>query len=129
MNYHNACNILNLSNQFTYKELKHNYYIKALQFHPDKNSTIEAKNQFQEILDAYNFLNNYKDNFEDTEDTPIENGSSYMTLLEKFINGILDKNIDINKILSILNNKYTEISVELLKQFPKNTLLKFHKFA
>ena len=122
MNYSNACNILDLSDPFSDKDLKHNYYLKALKYHPDKNNNIEAKHQFQEILDAYNYLNNSKKVFK-------ENDNDYFNILEKFINVILDKNIDINKFLSILNNKYTEISVELLVQLPKNMLLKFHKFV
>ena len=56
MNFNNACYILDLSTTFTDKELRHNYYIKALQYHPDKNSENSAKDKFQEILNAYNYL-------------------------------------------------------------------------
>jgi len=128
MNYSNACNILDLSNNFDQKELKHNYFVKALQFHPDKNKDIDAKIKFQDILDAYIFLNKYKDIADDSVDDSI-NETSYLNILEKFLNGILNKNIDAPQFLSLLNNKCSEITIELLNHFSKNTLLKFHKFV
>ena len=113
MNYSIACNILELSDKFTEKELKHNYYLKALLYHPDKNKDLDAKMKFQEVLEAYNFLNKYKDiEINLNENNSNENSStenSYIHILEQFINGILDKNIDINKFLLILNKKYSEI--------------------
>ncbi len=121
MNYNNACNILDLSTSFTDKELRHNYYLKALQYHPDKNSERDAKERFQEVLDAYNYLNQHKPEVDSNEYT-------YFGILEKFINGITDKNVDIKHFVSILNNKYTEISVQLLKKLSKDSLLKIHIF-
>mgnify|MGYP003670726276 CR=1 FL=1 len=136
MNYNNACNILDLNITFNERELKHNYYMKALKFHPDKNKDINAKKDFQEILDAYEYLkdsknidNDYECNNESSSESSNINEESYIDILEKFANGIVDKNINITKFLSILNNKYTKISCELLKQFPKPILMKLHKFT
>ena len=131
MNYYDACFILDLTTPFNNKELKHNYYVKALQYHPDKNSTDEAKNKFQEALAAYQYLINYKNIFEENkidieESGEIENG--YTNILEQFINMMLDKKLD-SQFLSILNDKYAEISLELLKHLPKTTLLKLHEFV
>jgi hypothetical protein len=125
MDYCNACNKLDLVDGFTEKELKHNYYLKALQYHPDKNTDADAKKKFQEILAAYDFLKKHKD----TYSFPENNENSYSNILEQFISGILDKNIDTNNFLSILNNKCSEISIELLQHFSKDALLKLHKFA
>ena len=47
MNYNKAINILDLVDGFTEKELKHNYYLKALQYHPDKNDETDAKKSFK----------------------------------------------------------------------------------
>ena len=122
MNYYKSCDILELSSPFTDKELRHSYYTKALKYHPDKNTDEHAKDRFQEILEAYNYLNNhYKFEYK-----PLEN--SYFSILEKFINDLTDQNIDIKQFLSILNNKYTDISIELLKKCSKDVLLKFHIF-
>lgn len=123
MNYNRARDILDLSNTFSEQELRHNYYIKALQYHPDKNSENNAKEKFQEILDAYNYLN--QNRVAHDENT---NEYTYFNILEKFINGITDKNVDIKYFISILNNKYTEISVQLLKKLSKESLLKIRIF-
>jgi hypothetical protein len=133
MNYYNACIILNLPNVFTDKELKQNYYMKALQYHPDKNLEPEAKQKFQEILEAYNYLSKYKEGIEGIEGLEGMEGvppfkDNYINILEKFVNLMTGKTTDKDTFLSLLNSKYTEITIELLKQFPKNTLLKFHKF-
>tara|TARA_B100001093_G_scaffold518739_1_gene604724 strand:+ start:814 stop:1704 length:891 start_codon:yes stop_codon:yes gene_type:complete len=125
MNYYKAINSLELLDGFTDDELKNNYYIKALQYHPDKNKQSDAKIKFQEILDAYTFLKKDKNIYNSVEN----NENSYLNILEQFINGILNKNIDAKKILSILNNKCSEISIELLEHFSKDTLLKLYKFT
>ena len=132
MNYNIACNILELNITFNERELKHNYYMKALKFHPDKNKDINAKKDFQEILDAYEYLKDSKiigNEYELNNKSSNNIKDSYLDILEKFANGIVDKNINITKFLSILNNKYTKISCELLKQFPKPILMKLHKFT
>lgn len=123
MNYNDACDILNLSSTFTNKELKHSYYIKALQYHPDKNPDSNAPEKFREALDAYNYLNQYNQSI-DIE----ENENGYFNMLEKFVGGLTEQNIEIKQFLSILNNKYTEISVQLLKKLSRDTLLKFRTF-
>ena len=129
MNFTDACDILNLKIIFTERELKHNYYTKALKYHPDKNLDIDTKKRFQEILDAYQFLKENKNIQEDIEYTEDNDEHSYMNILNQFINGIVDKNIDVTRFLSIVNNKYSELSCEILKQFPKQVLLRLHKFT
>ena len=142
MDYNKAINILDLKDEFTEQELKHNYYLKALQYHPDKNDALDANEKFQKVLDAYIFLKKYKNiyNSGDGENEMGENEmgenemggekcNSYTKILEQFINGILNKNIDANNFLSILNNKCSEISIEILQHFSKDTLLKLHLFV
>jgi hypothetical protein len=131
MNYNDACNILNLMHPFSNKELKQNYYIKALEYHPDKNQQINATEKFQEISEAYNYLNEYKDYLDFTDissNSTSREKYSYFNILENFIGGITDKNIDVTQFISILNSKYSDISIQILKQLPKNTLLTLHKF-
>ena len=41
---------------FTLKELKQQYRINALRYHPDKNLEIDTSAKFQEIKDAYDYL-------------------------------------------------------------------------
>ena len=144
MNYREAHSILDLPELFDEKRLKHHYYMKALKYHPDKNDDIDAKKNFQEVLEAYNYLREHSsfaknvedDRFEANDlgeneldlDLDLDKDSSYISILENFMNGI-DKNIDVSKLLSIINNNYTEFSLKILKQFPKNVVLRLHKFV
>jgi hypothetical protein len=139
MNYCKACDILDLSEIFCYKELRHQYYIKALLYHPDKNTNLDTTKKFQEVLDAYNYLNkcciDKNDMFpndmfanENFDDNINKNDNNYFNILEKFLNSILNQAIDIKKFVSLLNNKYSDITIELLKNFSKGALLKLNKF-
>ncbi len=66
MNLEYALVKLNLDNKYNKKniteltniELKKSYHIMALNYHPDKNKEINAKERFQEIGEAYSFLYN-----------------------------------------------------------------------
>ena len=143
MNYCEAHTILGLPELFDEKQLKHYYYMKALKYHPDKNDDIDAKKNFQEVLEAYNYLRehlsfakNMEDDYSEEEekdgekerDVDLDKDSSYISILENFMNGI-DKNIDVSKLLSIINNNYTDFSLKVLKQFPKNVVLRLYKFV
>jgi hypothetical protein len=132
MNYYNACNILDLPTIFCEKELKQQYYIKALLYHPDKNNNSNAKHMFQDVSEAYNYLNQYycnKNNiFTDEMFDDNTNENNYFYILENFLNGVLNQTIDIKKIIILLNKKCSDITLELLKHFSKSTLLKLNKF-
>lgn len=57
LNLDNKYNINNIT-KLTNIELKRSYHIMALNYHPDKNKEINAKERFQEIGEAYSFLYN-----------------------------------------------------------------------
>ena len=123
MNYNKACKILELSNEFNYKQLKHNYYMLALKYHPDRNLGINTNNEFQKINSAYNFLNNIVSNSNSNE---IKNdNTTYIDLVKEFLNGIINKNLETERFINILNNKCSELTLDFLKTLPKTTLLKF----
>ena len=129
MNYYNACNILDLPTIFYEKELKQQYYIKALLYHPDKNNNSDAKPMFQEVSEAYNYLNQYYCNKNNSfDDNTNENENNYFYILENFLNGILNQTIDVKKFITLLNKKCSDITIELLNNFSKSTLLKLNKF-
>lgn len=55
-NGNNAFGVLGISPQSSMREVKHIYYELAARYHPDKNHSLEAKEQFKKINDAYNFI-------------------------------------------------------------------------
>lgn len=138
MNYLNACKILDLPEKFNYKQLKHNYYIKALKYHPDKNVGNNTNEHFQQINTAYNYLNNIEYNSKtqnlfnsqsDYENNDLNKKNEYIEVLKNFLNNILTKNLDIERFIDILNSKCENITTELLKTLPKNSLLNFKILA
>lgn len=63
MDFKKAISILDLNDPFTEKELRKAYYKKALRWHPDKNrgsGEETAKDKFQNLGEAYAFLQKYK---------------------------------------------------------------------
>lgn len=60
--YENSCQILGLGSDADKYQVKLAYRKKAKQYHPDLNKAADATKKFQEINDAYEFLND--DNIE-----------------------------------------------------------------
>ena len=57
MNYQNACELLEIDcNNIDDDIIKQQYRIFALKYHPDKNKSKNANEEFQNINDAYVFL-------------------------------------------------------------------------
>jgi len=52
----NPYEILEISTNASVKEIKDSFRKLAKKYHPDKNSTVEAKSIFSNILSAYEFL-------------------------------------------------------------------------
>ena len=131
MNYNEAVEILELPKLFDKKILRHNYYVKALEYHPDKNKNNDnSKEKFQSILDAYNYLKEIKMCDEETEeeDEIGNEENNYMNILDKFINIVIKRDIDTETFISLLSTKYSEIKEELLNQFSREILIKIEKF-
>lgn len=133
MNYNEACVILELSSNFNYQELKHNYYSLALKYHPDKNFEIDATSKFQNIQCAYNYLNNlYTQNkLEETRRTsmmPDDNldSTDYNDFVKIILDNIINKKIYNDKIISLLTLKCNELTFTFLNSLPKHTIIELH---
>ena len=138
MNYEKAYKIFDISGNFTQKQLKHSYYKLALKYHPDKKKDtiqdpIENDLNFNDIQDAYIFLNKNK-NFDDFENMYEKNENrekstqSYNDILYNFVNSIC-KNFDSDKIIELLTNKYSKVTIEFLKTLPKSSILNLYNIC
>ena len=125
MNYQKACEILDLNQKQNIKigEIKQQYKIYALKYHPDKNKSPNSTEKFQEIHTAYEYLCNNVDS-DDNSDTC---DKSYSNILFKFLESIIPIDKDsqimyliIEKISKVCENK----SVDFLEKLDREVLIK-----
>ena len=130
IDYRNACEILELEDGFDIDQLKQQYRIKALRYHPDKNGgSQEATEKFQSINESYEYL---KSRIElcDRDDEPISE-DGYQGALYAFIKNMM-KNDSVEEIVNILLRKITNIceknALAMLEKVDKRVLLKINEF-
>ena len=120
MDYIKACNILNLKSQFTHSELRKNYHIMALQYHPDKNKNENSSEIFRQIVEAYNYLNEYSNKNINKDSNVIDDDIRYSRLIVDFINIISTKD---EELLKIFKNDCLEYSLSIINSLDKSILL------
>jgi hypothetical protein len=95
--------------------LKKQYRIKALMYHPDKNKSQDANEQFRRIHEAYQFLSH--------NNKPPEN-QTYVDLLKEFLNNN-------SPIVHIIVNKLTQLceekAVKFIETIDKQILIDIYK--
>jgi hypothetical protein len=140
MKFNDACLKLNIKYPFSKKQLTKAYHILALKYHPDKQSEINKKEiytkKFQEINEAYEFLNKIIENDDVNDDVNAnfsfeKNSFSYNFLFENFVQSIFNKNeieMDVQKILNILLTNCEKISIKLFEKMDKETCIKIYQF-
>lgn len=141
MSYESACKILNIcqNSGYTDVDIKRQYRLNALQYHPDKNPNEDTSIQFHKIQDAYEYLMKYEgymdddDDKSDTADEPtiVRRPSTFRTILLSFINDITrddDSNnmaifyAILKKVSSLCENK----AILYMETLDKPLLIKIH---
>jgi DnaJ-class molecular chaperone len=134
MQYKKACGILELNSPFTQDQIKKQYRLKALQYHPDKCDLPDAASRFTEIHDAYEFLLRYEgyqesDDDQDQDEDSSTPTSSYQHFLTSFLKNVLkneSRNQLFHTILQRISSTCEEKTLRTLEQLDKHTLLKIY---
>jgi hypothetical protein len=131
--YSQALEILQLSHNFTHKELKRNYRKLALKYHPDKCDE-KSGAKFKILNDAYQLLSvkyegtTYKETTPSCDDYYTEN-TTYETVLSNFMR-YMDNTIDvitITKLLSVLTEKGQTYIMSFLDKCDSNTCISIYE--
>lgn len=132
MNYHEAVKRLNLDNHFTDKELKRAYYKQALRFHPDKNTVIDAGEEFKNIKRAYEFLseeNNLESNLGSKLGSKTDTYLSFISKLLKTTFPTIDSNyLFVESTVDIIFNSCKKALVKIFNKINKPLAIKFYVF-
>ena len=140
MNYENACKILGIDNSIdiTIEVLKRQYKLRALQYHPDKNSSSDASERFQEINNSYQYLLRHlefieSDDDESGGDDTSEDSNGYRSVLYRFLKNIFistnvtGENNIFYKIIEKISTTCEEKALDTLEKIDKAVLIKIHE--
>ena len=128
MNYNKACDVLEINNDTSLDNIRKQYKLKALLYHPDKNKSQDAKSQFQEISEAYRYLLKHNEHNEDDE--KVLSNMDYKYYLFMFLKNIIKGNSQESLLYAILKKTTTvcsEKAIQLLQNLEKPSLIKIYE--
>lgn len=133
MNYKLACEVLEVSDDMSIQNIKKQYRLKALLYHPDKNPSEDANAKFQEISEAYHYLLEHehtKHGIIDDEDDEMLPNMDYKYYLFRFLKNTIKGNSQESLLYAILKKTTTMCSekvIQLLQNLEKPSLMKIYE--
>jgi hypothetical protein len=137
MNRERALRLLDIQVGYSYENgdklsddiIKKHYRLKALQYHPDKNSDPGAVDRFLEIKEAYDYLLKHRVSCSGLYGLDPDESNSYSSILKIFLKGVWkgEKNgelfsVIIENIVGCCEAKMLEV----LEKLDNDTLIKIH---
>jgi hypothetical protein len=120
MNRENALNLLGIINEdYDTSELKRQYRMCALMYHPDKNNnSIDASNRFLEIKEAYDLLlkSSEEEGEVEGEGEEGENNDVLSRILKEYLGVQIVDNYKINEVLDKLLSVCEKQSISILEK-------------
>jgi len=131
MNYRRAHELLEIDKDISIQNIKKQYKLKALLYHPDKNHSENANEQFQEISEAYRYLLEHSESYEDSEDDDeILSNMDYKYYLFMFLKNTIKGNSQESLLYAVLKKTTTmcsEKAIQLLQNLEKPSLIKIYE--
>ena len=103
MRYKKACELLEVTTDVSIQNIKKQYRLKALLYHPDKNPSEDANARFQELSEAYHYLLDHEnhDEYNDEEDETLSD-MDYKYYLFTFLKNTIKGNSQESLLYAVL---------------------------
>jgi len=128
MDLNNACLHLQINQPFSLHELKKQYRMMALKYHPDKHiPDIDSfyENKFKNINESYAFLNDYLESNNNHE----KENSDYNSLFGDFLSSFFTQNQnDVEKVIHSIFADCQNISMKLFENMDKDKAIQIYEF-